>query len=197
MNKDAYMEALAVQLRKLPREDYVRAMEYFEEYFDEAGPENEQQAIGDLGSPETAARQILMEIAVKNSEQTQKSVKRGLNGVWIGILGVFAAPIGLPLALAAVIVVMALVFVALALVLCVVLVSVMLAVTSVVGFIGSVCLLFISPVNGLTTLGMALFCIGLCILAILGSVKLLKWFLGAVSHLFARMVKGGRRNEKK
>ena len=49
MNKDAYMEALAVQLRKLPREDYVRAMEYFEEYFDEAGPENEQQAIGGPG----------------------------------------------------------------------------------------------------------------------------------------------------
>ncbi len=197
MNKDAYMEALAVQLRRLPREDYERAMEYFEEYFDEAGPENEQQAIEDLGSPEVAARQILMDMAVKSAENPQKSVKRGLNAVWVGILGVFAAPIGLPLALAAVIVVLALLFAALVVVFSIVLVAVVMAVTSVVGFIGSVCLLFVSPMNGLATLGLALFCIGLCILVAMGSIKLLRWFLGAVGHLFARMVKGGRRNEKK
>lgn len=197
MNKDAYMRALAVQLKRLPREDFERAIEYFEEYFEEAGEENEQQAIHDLGTPEVAARQIMMDLAVKNADNQQKSVKRGLSNVWIGVLGVFAAPIALPLALAAVIVVMALVFAALAVVFSVILVAVVLTVTSVVGFIGSVVLVFVSPLNGLATLGMAMFCIGLCILIGMGSIKLLRWFLGAVGHLLAGMVKGGRRNEKK
>ena len=30
-------------------------MQYYEDYFDEAGPENEQQVINDLGSPERVA----------------------------------------------------------------------------------------------------------------------------------------------
>ena len=56
MTKTEYMKLLSKKLRRLPKEDYNRAVEYFEEYFAEAGPENEQQAIRDLGSPEEAAR---------------------------------------------------------------------------------------------------------------------------------------------
>ena len=44
MTKTEYMKILARSLRRLPKEDYDRAIEYFEEYFAEAGPENEQQA---------------------------------------------------------------------------------------------------------------------------------------------------------
>lgn len=58
MNKTEYMKILSKKLRRLPKEDYARAIEYFEEYFEEAGPENEQQAIQDLGSPEEAAREL-------------------------------------------------------------------------------------------------------------------------------------------
>ena len=51
MNKSEYMKILTHELRRLPKEDYYRAVDYFEEYFAEAGPENEDQAIRDLGSP--------------------------------------------------------------------------------------------------------------------------------------------------
>ena len=55
MTKVEYLAKLDKYLRKLPKEDYQEAMDYFSEYFEEAGPENEQQVINDLGSPERVA----------------------------------------------------------------------------------------------------------------------------------------------
>ena len=66
MTKTEYMKLLSKKLRRLPKEDYNRAVEYFEEYFAEAGPENEQQAIRDLGSPEEAARELIINLAEQN-----------------------------------------------------------------------------------------------------------------------------------
>ena len=45
------MNALEKRLRILPKENFNEAMDYFTEYFEDAGPEREQQAIQDLGSP--------------------------------------------------------------------------------------------------------------------------------------------------
>ena len=56
MTKSEYMKKLSYSLRRLPKEDFNQAIDYFEEYFAEAGEENEQQAIEDLGSPEDAAK---------------------------------------------------------------------------------------------------------------------------------------------
>ncbi|MBO5486323.1 MAG: DUF1700 domain-containing protein, partial [Eubacterium sp.] len=57
MNREEYMKLLKRRLRKLPKEDFNKAIAYFEEYFDEAGAERETEAIEDLGSPEEAAGQ--------------------------------------------------------------------------------------------------------------------------------------------
>ena len=48
MNRDEYMQCLKYRLRRLPKEDYDKAVSYFTEYFEEAGPENEAQAIRSL-----------------------------------------------------------------------------------------------------------------------------------------------------
>ena len=58
MTKSEYMKKLSYSLRRLPKEDFNQAIDYFEEYFAEAGEENEQQAIEDLGSPEDAAKEL-------------------------------------------------------------------------------------------------------------------------------------------
>ena len=39
------MNALEKRLRILPKENFNEAMDYFTEYFEDAGPEREQQAI--------------------------------------------------------------------------------------------------------------------------------------------------------
>ena len=65
MTKSEYMKKLSYSLRRLPKEDFNQAIDYFEEYFAEAGEENEQQAIEDLGSPEDAAKELIMNLAEK------------------------------------------------------------------------------------------------------------------------------------
>ena len=44
MNKREFLEKLKKELFRLPAEEAEAAMEYYREYFDEAGPENEEKA---------------------------------------------------------------------------------------------------------------------------------------------------------
>ena len=59
MTKVEYLAKLDCYLRKLPKDDYQEAMDYFREYFDESGPENEEAVIAELGTPKEAARDII------------------------------------------------------------------------------------------------------------------------------------------
>ena len=43
MTRQEYMEELKKYLKRLPQEDFDNAIEYFSEYFEEAGPEKEQK----------------------------------------------------------------------------------------------------------------------------------------------------------
>ena len=98
MTKSEYMKILSHRLRRLPKEDYYRAIEYFEEYFAEAGPGHEEEAIQDLGNPEEAANALIVDFAAQSVEEPPKSVKKGLSAVWIAVLAVFAVPVALPVA---------------------------------------------------------------------------------------------------
>ena len=53
------------------------AISYFTEYFEEAGPDNEAQAIEDLGTPELAADQIIRDFAVENAREPARDVRHG------------------------------------------------------------------------------------------------------------------------
>jgi len=99
VNRTEYMNALEKRLRILPKENFNEAMDYFTEYFEDAGPEREQQAIQDLGSPDTAAEQIITNMAIHKASVPQKGLRRNMNALWIGILAVCAVPIALPFAL--------------------------------------------------------------------------------------------------
>ena len=59
MNRADYMAALRRALSVLPEEERANALRYYEEYFDDAGPENEAKAIEELGEPAKVAAQIL------------------------------------------------------------------------------------------------------------------------------------------
>lgn len=197
MTRVEYMNSLANKLRRLPREDYDTAMQYFQEYFEEAGSENEQQAIEDLGSPDMAADQIVMNMAIKNAESPKKNVKRGFSTVWVGILAVFAAPIALPLAFAFGAVIIALVITVGALLFALATVAFSMIMVSVVGCIGGVFLLFSTPANGIATIGVGLICMGFSIFATVGAIRFGQWFLNFVTKKIGDIIrKRGRKNEK-
>ena len=151
MTKSEYMKKLSYSLRRLPKEDFNQAIDYFEEYFAEAGEENEQQAIEDLGSPEDAAKELIMNLAEKNMEQPPKTVKHSFKAVWIGILGICAAPIALPIALSLICVIAAVIVSVFCVFAGLFLTAVTLAGAAVIGVIGGAALLIQSLPDGLAT----------------------------------------------
>ena len=58
MTKQEFLQRLEQLLADLPYEERDSAMTYYREYLEEAGPENEQAVLAELGSPEQLAAQI-------------------------------------------------------------------------------------------------------------------------------------------
>lgn len=195
MNRTEYMQILSHELRRLPREDFEKAMEYYNEYFDEAGPENEEQAISDLGNPKDAAKEILMDLAQQAAKEPPRTVKRGLSAVWIGILGICAAPLALPLAAGLIIVIAALILTVFLVLLSVVIAAVSVAAAGIIGMIGGIILSFTAFADGICNIGAGLFSLGGGILFIYGSILLFKWIIRKISVLLGYITKGGRRHE--
>lgn len=59
MRKYAYLARLEELLAALPAQELQEALNYYEEYFDAAGNENEEKTAEELGDPANVARNIL------------------------------------------------------------------------------------------------------------------------------------------
>ena len=193
MTKTEYMKVLSKKLRRLPKEDYERAVEYFEEYFADAGLENEQKAIEDLGTPEEAARELIMDLAEENADKPPKTVKRGMRAIWIGILGICAAPIALPIALVFIILIACAFLVVFCVLLCIVIAGVSVAAGGIISTIAGAAVLFQSFADGLCNLGFGLGCFGAGLLFTYGSILLFGWTVRKLSVFLGQITKGGRK----
>ena len=196
MTKTEYMKKLAHNLRRLPKEDYDRAVEYFEEYFAEAGPENEQQAISDLGSPDEAAKALIVDLAARNIKEKPKTMKRGLSTLWIAVLAVCSAPVTLPVAICILAVIGAVLLCVGIALFCVVITAIAVAASGILSLFGGIILLFRSLGDGLCNIGLGLFSTGAGILFVYGAILLFKGFIRKASVSLGKITKGGRRNEK-
>ena len=58
MNKYDFLSRLRNALSPLPQEERDAAMNYYEEFFSDAGEDNEQAVIASLGTPEELAKSI-------------------------------------------------------------------------------------------------------------------------------------------
>lgn len=193
MTRNEYMKILTHKLRRLPKDDYYRAVEYFEEYFEEAGPDQEQQAIDDLGSPEDAAKALIMDLAAANVKEPPKTIKKGLSAVWVGILAVFAAPIAVPLALCVIIVAGALLLTLAAVILSIIAAAVGIAAAGILSVAGGAALLFQSFADGVCNIGLGLFCAGIGTLFIYASILFFRWCVKRLSVLLSKLTKGGNK----
>lgn len=100
MNRRDFFADLIGELRNIEPIELQDVLQYYNEYFDEAGVENEQAVIAELGSPKELAVSIKANSSIKYLETGNPSTKKSLNAVWIAIGAIFAAPIALPLAIA-------------------------------------------------------------------------------------------------
>ena len=58
MNKESFLRELSFLLSDLEEDEKKEALQYYQDYFDEAGPEREQEILAHIGSPEKAASEI-------------------------------------------------------------------------------------------------------------------------------------------
>ena len=63
MTRDEFMKELAYLLQDIESEDKEDAVQYYTDYFDEAGPDKEAEIIKELGSPERIASMIRSDIS--------------------------------------------------------------------------------------------------------------------------------------
>ncbi len=203
MDKNRFLIELRGLLRHLPPDELESAMEYYAEYFNEAGPENEQKVIAELISPSNVAAKIIGEIGMNPQpwqpqqqplpQQKNRSVAKT---VWIVILGIFASPIALPIAIALFAVALALVISLGSVIFAFVVTGGALVLAGVMAFFISFTLLFRDFPTALFFMGYGLTTLSVGLLMCLGFVKL--GILGAkgISRSFGKILVRRSKNEK-
>ena len=125
MTKDEFLIRLRTLIAAMPKEERDDVMQYYSDYFEDAGPGKEQEVIRQLEGPEAVASQVMGGTLPGGQEaqdrdqggpaygapaQGQQRHRNGLRSWWGVLLAICAAPIALPLAIAgaAVLVILAL-----------------------------------------------------------------------------------------
>ena len=75
MTRAEYLAELDSHLITLPREERDMAVNFYKEYFDEAGPEKEQEVIDELGKPYNLAKSIIGETSLYNKSEVYINYK--------------------------------------------------------------------------------------------------------------------------
>ena len=79
MSKEQFLKELRVNLRTMSVAEINDIVKYYEDYFYDAGPENEQKVIEELKSPEALARQLLAEAGYPNGFEIKIMLYSGYN----------------------------------------------------------------------------------------------------------------------
>lgn len=70
MNKIEFMKQLEGLLQSIPQAEREEALQYYNDYFDDAGTENEQEVIDSLGTPARVAENIKRDLYGENGLQS-------------------------------------------------------------------------------------------------------------------------------
>ena len=184
MNKKRFLEELSRQLKHLPAEDRIDAIQYYEEYLEEMGLGEDADVVAVLGTPKEMAREIIGSCTEKHLEEHKENagVKNSATLIWLVILGICASPIAIPLVIVAVVVIAVVVLTVGILVLSLVLTGI------AVVFAGICSLLAAFAAGGIfqkmICVGAALICISLGVLFVFAIVKLAQLCVRLIVRMF-------------
>lgn len=100
MNKYKYLEQLSNRINgRLPVDEYNNVMQYYSEYFADAGVEKELEVMEELGSPQELAQKIIAEYRGKLPEDQipVASDKKKLSIGWVIFIAIVGAPLWIAL----------------------------------------------------------------------------------------------------
>lgn len=192
MNKQTFLKCLERKLKSIPREDREDALNYYREYFEEMGADEEQDVTVELGTPDSIAKNIIAECTKKHVEKQRREggIKNGATTFWLVLLGICGAPVALPMLLVGVLLVLVLVLVLFILVLCVYIMGA----AGVVGGVAMLSAVFMAGefAQAVVCFGLALLLAGVGILIFLGAISFGKFSVRGVSALFHKLITGRR-----
>ena len=189
MDRNSYILELRKHLKGIPESEIKDILAYYEEYFAEAGVENEEKVIADLGAPKDAAMKILGDYTIKNAESDEIAAKKWTKMIWMIILGIFASPIALPVAIALVVVIIALIIALAAVIIALFSVAFSLLIGGILSVIGGLCLITTELPTTIFFLGFGGISVGASILLSLGVFAFGRFSLRAISGFAAKCFK--------
>ncbi len=189
MNKAEYLAELRHHLKRLPKSEIESAIKFYEEYFNDAGVQNEQRVVAELGTPSKLAAKIIGEYAVSDT-----AAKKTGSTIWLVILSVFAAPIALPIAIAVGAVLFALAITIGALCFSFVAVGFALGVSGLALIYVGFSMIFEHLGTAIFYVGTGLFCLPLGIFISIAILKVTKGVFGGLQRLIGKfLVRRGSR----
>lgn len=207
MNKHEYLTALNKELKKLPEEERRNAIQYYMEYFDDAGAENEQKVILELGHPKEVANMLLSDYAIKQmnmpialpERDLAPSVsKKGLAVLKWVIIALVASPIALPMAFALIVTILSVAGAVLMVVLAFLFASVVGCALGVVGCAAAIYLLVIHDVaTFLVFAGAGLLGIAICLLLGMAGIGLGKLTIKLIRKFVTFVVERRKKKDEK
>ncbi len=79
MTKKEYLSELESHLVSISEEERINAIQFYDEYFEDAGPENEQQVISELGKPFALAKSIICEQSAYSKSRSYSNYKASIS----------------------------------------------------------------------------------------------------------------------
>lgn len=79
MTKKEYLSELESHLVSISEEERTNAIQFYDEYFEDAGPENEQQVISELGKPFSLAKSIICEQSAYSKSRSYSNYKASVS----------------------------------------------------------------------------------------------------------------------
>ena len=194
MTRTEYIAKLTKYLRKLPQKDYEEALEYFMEYFEEAGPENEARVIAELGTPKEAAHEVISRLLDEKIIEDKSSLRNKTTILWIAILAVLASPVALPILLFFLAMIMTLLMIIFAVIVTALALTFALLISGVYTFFTSFSLLSVSLASTLFGGGLGLLMFGGALLLLLISFEICKLIVKLITLLIKWLIKKGRKS---
>lgn len=77
MNRQEFLKQLESLLKNIPANEREDALAYYNDYFDEAGIENEQNVIQELGSPQKVAQSIIGDVGNSRYGESEENYGYG------------------------------------------------------------------------------------------------------------------------
>lgn len=198
MTRIEYMKELTYRLQGIDEKERVDAVKYCEEYFDEAGEENVNQAMEDLGTPSKFAAQIRAEAAIRSQNRETVKRPRSIMKAFLTIfLGLCALPIALPFLLVAIILVIVFIMVLIVLAIAAFIVILAMMFGAIPMIVGS----FFYPfdANTFMRLGSGFMMISFGILTVIAMYSTIRivipWFMNSMTGMYNK-AKGGTRHEE-